>query len=256
MPKTRSLRIEDKTIVKSGNPGLIRVEVEKTRRASRIGEETGLFRVPKILDFDETRGVVVFERIFGIEPLVRAARWGRQYEELGGRLGASLAAIHGGLSLPSDMIIRLPEDFAHEGHDVFLHGDFGVKNICLDRESSSLVILDWQFTDAHGGTATYGSRYFDIIWFVNNLLWVPTMGHLFGDPVKPVARRFVESYHRAAGLPYDAEGIGAYAERFFEVKRPERKKMSRRRYIFLPRCHRLTRRFVRSLRTDICHEKV
>lgn len=256
MPKTRRIRIEDKTIVKSGNPSLIRVEVEKTRRARQIGEETGLFRVPKILDYDETRGEVVFERIFGIEPLVRAARWGREYEELGGRLGASLAAIHAGLSLPSDMIIQLPEDITHEGHDVFLHGDFGVKNICLDRENSSIVILDWQFTDAHGGSATYGSRYFDIIWFVNNLLWIPTMGHLFGDPVKPVAHRFIRSYFRTAGLSYDAADISAYAERFFSIKRPERKNMSRRRHIFLPRCHALTRRFVKSLRTDICHENV
>ena len=115
MPKTRRVRIEDKTIVKSGNPSLIRVEVEKTRRALQIGEETGLFRVPKILDYDETRGVVVFERIFGIEPLVRAAHWGREYEELGERLGASLAAIHAGLSLPSDMIIQLPGEYRPGG---------------------------------------------------------------------------------------------------------------------------------------------
>jgi len=254
MPKSRHLRIEGKTVIKSGNPRLIRVEVEKTLRGRRIGLETGLFRVPELLDYDESRGVAVFERLFGIESLINTARWGREYEALAERIGASLAAIHGGLSLPADMIVPVPEDFGAEGNDVFLHGDYGVKNICLDRADSSLVILDWQFTDAHGGEASYGSRYFDVIWFVNNLLWVPTTSHLFRDPVGPVARRFVESYFRAADLPYDAEGISRYAEHFFEIKKPERRKMSRRRYIYLPRCHALTRRFVRSLREDICRE--
>jgi hypothetical protein len=51
------------TVTKSGAPERMRLEVEKTRRAFEIGLGCGLFRVPEVLDFDESKGVAVFERI-------------------------------------------------------------------------------------------------------------------------------------------------------------------------------------------------
>jgi hypothetical protein len=247
----RHVDLRDKTVVKSADPRLMRIEVEKTRRGGWIGKESGLFRVPEVLDHDETRGVAVFERIVGLESLYLAASWGREYVSLAGRIGTLLAVIHRDLTLPQDMVVPLPADFIADGQDVFFHGDFGVENICLDRRTSSLVVLDWQFTSVHGGGATYGSRYFDIIWFVNNLLWSPTMRHLIGNPIRPVAREFVESYYRLAGIPYDAAGISDYAEHFFETKRPARRPRSGRQRLFFPRCQALTRHFIRSLRTEI-----
>lgn len=254
MSEKSHVQITKDTVIKAGNPVLMRIEVEKTRRAGQIGKECGLFRVPEVLDYDEIRGVAVFERIMGIQPLRRTASWGREYVALGERLGASLAVVHRNLTLPRDMIIPLPPEFAANGHDVFLHGDLGINNICLDRNSSSIVILDWQMTGVHGGQATYGCRYFDILWFVNSLLWTPTIRHLLGDPVRPVARNFVESYYRTANIPYDAQSISGYAERFFETKLPLRRRISRRWRIFIPRCNALTQRFIRSLRTDVFHE--
>jgi len=245
------LRMTEATIHKSGNPRHMRIEVEKSKRARRIGKASGLFRVPKVVDFDETRGVAVFERVPGLQTLRRAAVWGPEYEALAERIGAALAVIHRDLTLPPDMVIPLPEDFRGGGGEVFLHGDFGIKNICLDPATSSLVIVDWQFTDVHGGKATFGSRYFDIIWFVNTLLWSPTPRYLTSDPVNPVARRFLEGYYSTARIPYDAKGISSYANHFFEVKRTARRQTSRRHRLFLPRCQALTQRFIRSLRKDL-----
>jgi len=245
------LRVTEETIIKSGDPRDMRIEVEKSKRARLIGEASGLFRVPKVLDFDEARGVAAFERVAGLRTLRRAAAWGPEFEALGERIGAALAAIHRDLALPPDMVIPLPEDFRGGGGEVFLHGDFGSKNICLDPATASLVIVDWQCTGVHGGKATFGPRYFDIIWFVNTLLWSPTPRFLTSDPVGPVARRFLEGYYSTAGIPYDANGISSYAGHFFEVKRPSRRLDSRLLRPFLPRCQALTRRFIRSLRKGI-----
>lgn len=251
MIEERHVELKGTTVVKSADPRRLRIEVEKTRRAGRIGKASGLFRVPEVLDFDETRGVAVFERIAGLESVYRAASWGREFVSLAERIGTILAVIHRDLTLPREMVIPLPAAFAADGQDVFIHGDFGIENVGLERGTSPLVVLDWQFTSVHGGGATYGSRYFDLVWFVNTVLWSPTPRFFFGDPVRPVARRFVESYFREAGIPYDAAGLSGYAGRFFEVKRPARRLTSRRQRLFLRRCEALTRRFVIALNEKI-----
>ena len=253
MSEKSHVRFTEGTVVKSGPPALMRIEVEKTRRARLIGKDSGLFRVPEVLDYDDIRGVAVYERIVGIRPLRRAVSWGRDYQALAERIGTSLAAVHRDLTLPKEMIIPLPAEFAAVGHDVFLHGDPSVENIFLDRDSATLVFLDWQMTGVHGGQATYGCRYFDVLWFVNNLLWTPTLRHLVGDPVRPVARRFLASYHRAANIPYEAEGLSGYAERFFTAKLPLRGTSSRRERLFVPRGRALTRRFIRDLERGCFH---
>jgi len=251
-----NVQFQGDTVIKSGDPAFIRIEVEKTRRAGSIGRESGLFRVPQVIHHDESRGVAVFERIRGIEPLYSATSWGRLCISLVERIGKSLAVVHRNLELPPDMVIPLPPEFAAIGQDVFLHGDPSVRNICIERDSSSIVIIDWQMTPVHGGQATYGCRYFDILWFINNLLWVPRLRHLFSDPVSPVARKFLESYYLEANIPYDAEAISGYAERFFSTKLPLRSLHSRRERFFFRRCNALTQRFIRSLRADVFHDEL
>jgi hypothetical protein len=253
MFRKHSLRLDGRTVVKSAHPRYLRVEIEKTRRAARIAKETGLFRVPDVLDYDDRKGTAVFERIPGLRTIREAARSNRERGEAAARIGRALAIIHRDLRLPDDMTLPIPGAFMDGGGDVFLHGDFGLRNIAFEPGSDVPVILDWQFTDMHGGEATFGSRYFDLVWFVNTLIWIPTAGHLIRDPIAPVAGPFVESYYRTAGLPYDEEALSGYAARFFEAKRPERGTGSRRFRIFVPRCHALSARFVRRLRTDIGH---
>jgi len=254
MFRKHSIRMDGRTVVKSAPPRYLRVEIEKTRRAARIARETGLFRVPDVLDYDDRKGTAVFERIPELRTIREAVRSDRERGETAGRVGQALAIIHRDLRLPDDMRLPIPAAFTDGGGDVFLHGDFGLRNICFEPGSPAPVILDWQFTDMHGGEATFGSRYFDLVWFVNTLIWIPAAGHLLRDPVAPVARPFIESYYRTAGLPYDGEALSRYAARFFEAKRPERGTGSRRFRLLVPRCHALSNRFVRRLRTDIGRE--
>jgi hypothetical protein len=234
------------TVTKTTAPHLMRIEVEKARRAFVIGRNCGLFRVPEVLDYDEAKGMAVFERIQTIQPVVDGIGQCRSIVE---RIGYSLALIHRLLSLPPGMTIPLPRELELPGTEVFFHGDFNGYNVCCDTCSHAIVILDWQMTGTQGGQATYGSRYFDLLWFVNYILWTPTIRYLFHDPVAPVAKIFLQSYFKAADIPYDPGMLVLYARRFFEVVHPFGERFgSRRDRYWSPYGRILTRRFLKSLK--------
>lgn len=244
-----TIHFGENTVTKTAAPNLMRIEVEKTRRAYEIGKSCGLFRVPEILDYDETKGQVVFERIERIQPIIHVQN---QWKSVMERIGRSLAIIHRTLSLPQEMAIPLPSEFALPGTEVFLHGDFNGFNICIDTCSLSIVILDWQMTPRHGGQATYGSRYFDLLWFVNCILWSPTVRYLFYDPVTPAAKSLFRSYFSEAKTPCNTEMLLLYTKQFFNILRPLRKqRASRRIYYLLPRSYVLTQRFTESIKTIV-----
>tara|TARA_Y100000031_G_scaffold16921_1_gene17495 strand:- start:1 stop:762 length:762 start_codon:yes stop_codon:yes gene_type:complete len=240
-----TILIGKNTVTKTAAPELMRIEVKKTQRAYDIGLDYGLFRVPKVLDYDEVRGVVVLERINEVHPFSTKTNHCRSVIE---QIGHSLAIIHQTLSLPQTMVNPLPTELFLPEEEVFLHGDFNGQNICVDPSSNAITIFDWQMTHRHGGKATYGSRYFDLVWFVNYLLWEPTIGHLLGDPVAPVAKSFLTSYFRNADISYNADALASYANSFFAMKLPMRKQNAtwRTRYL-LQRSGVLTQRFIASL---------
>jgi len=162
--------------------------VEKTRRAFEIGRASGLFRVPEVLDYDDAGGVATFELVRGIRTFFSSIPRSAPFAE---RVGRALAVVHRELSLPPAMVFPLPEHFNVSAIEVFFHWDFDGKNVRLQAASRSIVILDWQMTWHHGGKATCGSRFFDLIWFVDYLIWAPKYGHLFHEPVVPVAKTFL-----------------------------------------------------------------
>lgn len=243
----RRPRFQKDTVAKIAPPDVMRVEIEKTRRAFDIARDCGLFRVPRVLDYDQATGTATFERIAGIRPFFSVGHKSRPTID---RIGRSLAVIHRHLSLPDEMVVPLPTEFALAGTEVFLHGDFNGANVCINARSDEIVILDWQMTSRHGGRATFGSRFFDLIWFVNFMLWKPTLSYLIRDPVAPVATAFIQSYFEEARLSYDAETLVRYARNFFQAKLPFRKQNASwtTRYL-LPRSQILTQRFVKSLET-------
>ncbi len=238
------------TVTKTSAPDLMRVEVEKTRLAFEIGKDCGLFRVPEIVEYNEDKGIAVFERIHGISPFRSLAKGSSQYKSIVEQIGRSLAIIHRKLVLPDKMTIALTDEFNLPGTEVFFHGDFNGINVCISACLPSVVILDWQMTSRHGGRATYGSRYFDIIWFINYILWTPTIQYLFSDPVSTMAKDFLESYFKESGLSYNMREFVHYAKDFFDTKLPLRKQHAswKERYL-LKRSNILTKRFVKSLET-------
>lgn len=237
------------TVTKTTAPELMRVEVEKNRRAFKISKECGLFCVPEVLDYDETKGVAVFERIKNIQPIQGIIFKTSQIKCLMERVGTSLAIIHQRLILPYEMSIALPSEFDLPGTEVFLHGDFTADNICFQKRTSMIFILDWQMTARHGGQATYGSRYFDLFWLMNHMIWAPKLRYLLRDPVTPITKFYIESYFTESGITYDEEMLVRYAKGFFERKLPFRKQNATRmtRHL-LPLSRVLTQRFIESLK--------
>ena len=248
------------TVTKITTPELMCVEVEKTRRAFEIGRDCGLFRVPEVLEHDEASGTAVFERL-DVKPVSKAVTWGEQRSTLANCLGTSLAIIHRELTLPAHMRTPLPQEFASPHDEVFLHGDLSVDNVCVSASWPPIVILDWQMTPLYGGQATYGTRYFDLLWFICNLINRPYTRFLFSNPVAPVARAFMESYFQEARLPYDSDKVVKYATRFFDVEMPRIRreiiqKSKGRARLLLPCCRAILREFIESLKKMEQNERI
>jgi len=113
---------------------------------------------------------------------------------------------------------------------------------------------DWQMTPLYRGQATYGTRYFDIIWFINNLINSPYSRFLYSNPVAPVARAFIESYFHETRLSYDPDKFAMYATRFFAVEMPRIQQeivqnSKRRTRLLLPCSRAILRKFIESLKT-------
>lgn len=248
-----TIKLGKNTVTKTSTPDLMRVEVEKTRRAFEIGRNCGLFRVPEVLDYVEKTGSAVFERL-DVKPVSKAVPWGEKRKNLAKILGTSLAIIHQELKLPDDMLVPLPDQFVLPHDEVCLHGDLSVNNVCVGINWPPVAILDWQMTPLFGGHATYGTRYFDIFWFINNLISRPYTRFLFSNPVAPVGTAFIKSYFKQSQISYDSERIVMYAKQFFDVlmqlirQMIIRDSMGRAR-LLLPYSEAILKDFIESLKT-------
>lgn len=156
---------------KQGEPSLLAVEAAKVSRALEIGKNSGLFRVPRVVNFDAEAGVLEFERVRELSTLLDlAVRKDARLPGLLEKAGRALAVVHEELTLPEEMKLALPSAWmCRAGENVCIHGDFACINVCVDESSDELVILDWSAAPMVGRTPTFGGRYFDIVLFVNSL---------------------------------------------------------------------------------------
>ncbi len=248
MMKKSNLVVREDTIHKSGSPEQMGVEVEKTVRAYRIGQSTGLFRVPKVLDYDASCGTAVLERIPRVQSIRRTLTFGAGYRRLTERIARSLATIHGRLNLPADMQIALPTELQEAGGDVFLHGDFSFNNICTDAEGQDVIIFDWQMTRIHGGESTYGTKYFDIAWFLSNLFNKRLYHCPFSNDTVETAMWFLQCYAQASDVEFDLPAYRTYLGRFVaNMKRRRRAQWTVSRKVLLAANQHLWRRYMTRL---------
>jgi hypothetical protein len=220
--KKANVAVQEHTIQKSDAPERMRVEIEKTMRAFDIGRRTGLFRVPEVVDYDERRGVAKFEKVSPLVSIRQRLTFGRGYRSLAERTARALAAVHNLLELPQEMAIPLPSELQDEGNAVFLHGDFSFNNVFVDTGSEELVILDWQMTKLHGGAATYGTRYFDAAWFLNNLFNRYLHHCLLGNGAVEIAQLFLRAYAEVARAEFDMAQYQDYVAQFLVITNQRR----------------------------------
>ena len=232
----KTVTVNKNTVIKTNDPIRLGAEAEKTIRAFNVGKESGLFCVPRVLDYDSSKGILVLERLRNIRQLrsVLCGGWeGKSLVETIKTIGSSLAVIHSNMHIPEEMHVALPPELSFRGSDVVLHGDMSTKNIFITTDRPGIAILDWQMTLVHGGDATYGTRYFDAMWFTSNLIRLLSRldhNHNHGKHAVPMAKMFIESYvesyfHNTNIMKNDDE-IVSYMKQFFSYKIPKWKRDS------------------------------
>ena len=241
------IEIKKDRVIKTSDPQKMEIEIEKTLRAYEIGKKCGFFYVPRVFDYDKDKGVAVFERIKEVNPVENVLKWKDKRGLFIEKTGRALAVIHRELVLPGNMIIELPSEFRSPGTEVFIHGDFNARNVCVRSGSPPIIILDWQTTYHHGGEATYGSRYFDLVWFINYMLWTLKPKEVIRNPINTVAKQFLHAYFKETEFLYDPDALVLYFKRFFETKLQTRYQHAswQRRYL----SNSLTKWFMKSLQS-------
>ena len=124
-----TIRIESDCVVKQQPPEFSRCELNRSRLGGEVARNSGLFRVPEILEYDEAKSEITFERIRGLRPL-RVLLTDPRNRGLLERAACALAAIHG----------SGPESAKP---DVMWHGDFGLGNLLFTENPDELFIIDW-----------------------------------------------------------------------------------------------------------------
>ncbi len=185
---------------KTGQAGLLAVEATKASRALDIGKASGLFSVPRVVNFDAEAGVLEFERLRGLSRLLDlAVRKDARLPELLNKAGQALAVIHEKLTLPEEMKHELhPPWMGSAGENVFIHGDFACINVCFHEPSGELVILDFSAAPMVGRTPTFGSRYFDILLFMSSLFQGAPWTRVFSWDAAAMAEAFLDGYGKAS----------------------------------------------------------
>jgi 5-methylthioribose kinase len=213
------------TIIKKGDPKLMRIEFEKQTKGYILANESGLFRVPEVYDYDAISGTLVMERINNLLGIGKSISKSEVHNDLITKSGIALAYIHDNLELPNKMIIPLEKTLNYSGNKVFIHGDFSIRNVCfVNEEELMLTIIDWQMTNRHGGKSTYGTRYFDLAWFINNLFSKPICNYIGNQKVALTAERFLISYINASRKEFSVVDFSKYLQRFYLHKMEKVKK--------------------------------
>jgi len=193
---------------KTGSPSLLAVEAIKSQRAGEIGKSSGLFYVPKVISFDDKTGVLEFERLKGLVTLLDLAiKKDLRLPGLLEKTGCALVAIHQQLVLPDEMKYELPPEWVDPpGENVFIHGDFACINVGFHEPSGQLVILDWSTAPVLDRTPTFGSRFFDILWFASSLF--------HGAPSKSVlswdAEKMTSAFFTGCGASASFEDLNRF----------------------------------------------
>ena len=185
---------------KKGVGPLLAIEAAKTKLAHKIGQASGLFYVPEVLSLDEQIGVLDFERLSDLVTLHQLAV-DRDTRSLGlfEKAGRSLAVVHDQLALPDEMKYELPPEWMNSSDEnVFIHGDFASVNVCLHEPSGRLVILDWSAAPLVGRSPTFGSWYFDILWFASCVFRGAPSKKVFSWNAEEMTDAFLRGYAEAA----------------------------------------------------------
>lgn len=223
----RAVSVEGDTVVKIQEPGASRRERLRTQAGREVGRQTGLFIVPEVVAYDDSRGEIVFERLHltGIRQLLSDSS---RSMDLVGSAAWVLAAIHRQMELSDGARTSYPDKISigSKRESVPLHGDFGMRNIFCTPDSDRIVVIDWANADWIGIDADCGAPEIDIAVFLISLFHRRMLGPWPISRRHEVARHFLRTYASASPHGLDLEtlrGIVAVTKPGFNQRTRRRK---------------------------------
>lgn len=161
-----------------------RIEREKAFFMYDVLSSEAFLSTPKLLEYDESKGLLVFEKIDNVQRLSSKmdAIWFQ-------RAGIMLARIHRNLRLPKELTIVRTRDEELE-NVVYVHSDFSPINLCFS--GGKLVVFDWGLRPWTSEIYTKASPAVDLAAFLAS--WCVPLWWDFNLPVTKLYR-FIETYY-------------------------------------------------------------
>jgi len=195
-------------------PQTIEEEFLASKAGQAIGETSGFFYSPKVLEYNRDQSWIKFEYIPDLTPLRSfLPSQDPQLFELLKKVGVILDYIHDNLHL--EKINPIPERFDCEGRHVFLHGDFNLTNILHDSQNNRIVIIDWSLTHYIRGTGNWGIDYFDIAWMINAIFASAPYMEFDYHYRKNLADVFLKSYFLSSDEKCDIHKLNRLGKKLY-----------------------------------------
>ncbi|MEA2725011.1 MAG: hypothetical protein QOH59_2782 [Gemmatimonadales bacterium] len=206
----RAVSVRGDIIVKTQQPGASRRERLRTLAGRMVGEQTGLFVVPEIVDFDDSRGEIAFGRL-PLTGLHQALSDTDRSVEMAGRAAEVLAAIHGLMHHPEDAKTYPGGMGISPGRDLVpLHGDFGLTNVLYLPAPDRIAVIDWSNAEWTGIDADLGAPEIDVGVFLISLFHRPLFDPWPVSRRHAVARHFLATYASVAPHGLDIGTLRAF----------------------------------------------
>jgi tRNA A-37 threonylcarbamoyl transferase component Bud32 len=207
----RAISVEGATVIKLQKPGASRRERLRTEAGREVAQQTGLFMVPEIVSFDDSRGEIVFERLH-LTGIRRVLSDPRRSMGLAARVAAILAAIHRWMK-PDESATRISAGemgISPQRDVVPLHGDFGVSNLRYLTDSDRIVVIDWSNAEWIGVKADLGAPEIDVAIFLRSLFHRSVFDRTPVSRRHSVARHFLATYASASPHGLDVASLTAF----------------------------------------------
>ena len=185
------VRILDDRVEKQQKPTSAAIELYGTRMGRQIAAQCGHFHVPRVLESDAERGLIVLERILDAHSLRKVLPTFADPVSLISRVALALAAIH-----------SLGEACAGSEATGFSHGDFSIDNLFYVESSNQLYVFDWSLPNWWMDSLEYGP-YHDLSIFVMSLFARPVFYSKKVRDVSRLATKFFDVYKSNA--EFDAQ---------------------------------------------------
>lgn len=171
-----------RTFLKSIPPTKFQIELDMSVAGHKLGNASNLFYAPKVVSFDSKKSSIDFERIEGATDLrvefirlLRKPQRSNSFIELKSMMTDAakiIASIHEDTKIFSHIEKR---EGSYENmftdNEVYLHGDFTLRNLLLDTSSKSYYLVDWSSSALLTKPINYGPLYWDLTFFISEIFF-------------------------------------------------------------------------------------